>query len=195
MDFFAGFGAGDPVNLAGSSLGWRRCDAAIGGDGCFERDQGAAGLDPMGEGVVEFAGFEFADAEGDFDAGGAEAADTGTRNLGIGIDSGGDDAVNAGIDEGVGAGAGAAMVATRLEGDVGSGAAGLGACLEEGDDFGVVEVVVEVGAFADDGVVADEDAAYLGVGRGQAGGWRGRARARGACRFGRPEVVWSACWI
>jgi hypothetical protein len=45
--------------------------------------------------------------------------------------------------------------------------------LLEGYDLGVVAVVVEVGAFADDFAVADEDAAYLGVGRGEACGFGG----------------------
>ena len=50
-------------------------------------------------------------------------------------------------------GAGAAVVAAGLEGDVGGGAVGgevAGGGLFEGYDFGVVAVVVEVGAFADD---------------------------------------------
>ena len=48
---------------------------------------------------------------------------------------------------------GATVVAAGLEGDVGRGAFGgdaSGAGLFEGDDFGVVAVVVEVCSFADD---------------------------------------------
>ena len=62
------------------------------------------------------------------------------------------------------------MVAARLQGDVGSCAASLCACLLEGDDLGVVEVVVQVRAFADDLAVTHQHAADLGIGRGQPDG-------------------------
>jgi len=41
-------------------------------------------LDPVGEGVVELAGFVLADAERDFDSGGAEASDAGAGDKGMG---------------------------------------------------------------------------------------------------------------
>ncbi len=43
----------------------------------------------------------------------------------------------------------------------------------EGDDLGVIVVVVEVGAFADDFARAYEDAADLRVGAGERGGGSG----------------------
>jgi hypothetical protein len=42
--------------------------------------------------------------------------------------------------------------------------------LFEGDDLGVVAVVVEVGAFADDFAIADKNATDLWIGRGEACG-------------------------
>ena len=86
---------------------------------------------------------------------------------------GGDDAAgDAGGDEGVGAGAGAAVVGAGLEGYVGGCAGGRDAAcggLFEGCDFGVVALVVEVGAFGD-------DLAVVGRGRSLPGGWARRGR-------------------
>ena len=141
-------------------------------------------LDEVGEGVVEVAGLLLKDAKGDFDAGGAEFCDSLAADEGVGIFGGDDDAGDSGGDEGVGAGAGAAVVAAGLEGDVGGCAAGgdVSRCgLFEGDDLGVVAVVVEVCAFADDfcPCLFDEDAAYLRVGGSEGGGFGGRGvRAR-----------------
>ncbi len=138
-------------------------------------------LDEVGEGFVEVAGLLLEDAEGDFDVGGAEFGDALAADEGVGVGGGDDAAGDAGGDEGVGAGAGAAVVAAGFEGDVGGGAFGGDAALGgllEGYDLGVVAVVVEVGAFADDfGCsplgVDGENAAYLGVGRGEADGLGG----------------------
>ena len=107
-------------------------------------------------------------------AGGAQCFHAVAGDVGIGIAGGGDDACDSGGDEGFGAGAGAAGVIAGFEGDVG------GAALEtislscycwlfEGGDFGVVEEVVFVPAFADElaGAVED-DAADGGIGRGEA---------------------------
>ena len=136
-------------------------------------------LDEVGEGFVEVAGLLLEDAEGDFDAGGAEFGDAAAADLGVGVLGGDDAAGDAGGDEGVGAGAGAAVVAAGFEGDVGGGSGGVdvaGGGLFEGDDLGVVALVVEVGAFADDfglasaGWSAYEDAAYLRVRGGESGG-------------------------
>ena len=104
-------------------------------------------LDEVGEGVVEVASGLLEDAEDNFDVGVAEFADAQAADLGVGILRGDDAAGDAGGDEGVGAGRGAAVVAAGLESDVGSGAFGGEAapgCLFEGDDFGVVAVVVEM---------------------------------------------------
>lgn len=88
-----------------------------------------------------------------------------------------DDAGDSGRDESVGAGWGPAVVSAGFEGDVGSGSGGVvvaAAGLFEGDDFSVIAVCVNVGAFADGlGAVwggAGEDAADLRVGAGEGGG-------------------------
>ena len=49
------------------------------------------------------------------------------------------------------------------------------ASLIERDDFGVIEFVVDVKAFTDDGAIFDEDAADWGIGTGQANGLAGEA--------------------
>ncbi len=141
-------------------------------------------LDEMGEGVVEVAGLLFENTESDFDVGGAEFFDALAADPRVGILSGDDAAGDAGGDECVGAGSGAAVVAAGLEGDVGSGALSGEAArggLFQGYDFGVVALVVEVSAFADDlGCIS----AWCGAGPGRSlpVGWvrRGRRSRRRA---------------
>jgi hypothetical protein len=133
-------------------------------------------LDEVGESVVEVAGGLFEDADDDFDSGVAKSLDAPAADLGVGVLRGDDATGDSGGDESVGTGWGAAVVAAGFEGHVGCGSLGgvtLCGGLFEGDDFGVVAVVVEMGTFADDfgislGGCADEDAAYLGVRRGEA---------------------------
>ncbi len=84
----------------------------------------------------------------------------------VGIDGGDDAAGDFGCDKSVGARARAAVVAARFEGDVGGSAFGGEAafcCLFQGDDFGVVALLVDVGAFSEDVVVANEDAADVRI--------------------------------
>ena len=104
-------------------LARRRGNAAVERHGDFHPDERALVLDPAGEAFVDAAGFGLADAERDLDAGGAQAIGAVSRDIGIGIDGGGDDALDAGGDQGFRAGAGAAGVVAGLEGDVGGGAA------------------------------------------------------------------------
>ena len=150
---------------------------------------GDAGLDEVGEGLVEVASLLFEDAEGDLDSGGAELFDALAADQWVGIAGGDDAAGDSGGDESVSAGAGAAVVAAGLESDVSGGAGGAvakRAGLLECDDLGVVAVGVDVRAFSDDFSVANEDAAYLRVGRGERGG-------RGSKREGplhEANVVW-----
>ncbi len=175
----AGGGAGEPVGLVGEAVGGRWGELAVGGEGGFEGDEGLAVLDEVGEGVVEVLGLLLEGSDGDFYACGAEFGDALAADEGVWVGGGDDAAGDAGGDEGVGAGAGAAVVGAGLEGYVGCGAdGGDAACggLFEGCDFGVVAVVVEVGAFGDDLTVVDEDAAYLGVGRRVADGVVGEAK-------------------
>ncbi len=171
MDGGAGLLAGDPVRLAFLvSANWRS-DAAVEGHGHLHLDEGAVVLAPTGEGFVEAAGFFFAGANRGFDAGGLQGLEAVAGDGGVGVDGGGNDATDAGGDEGLGAGRGAAGVVAGLEGYV-SGAAvdGFSGLLRgfEGGDFGVVEEVVLVPAFASElaGAV-EEDAAYGGIGRGE----------------------------
>jgi hypothetical protein len=67
------------------------------------------------------------------------------------------------------AGAGAACGAAGFEGDVESCAAGFFASFFKGDDFGVVEAVVVVKAFADDATIFYDDTTYAGIGMSDGG--------------------------
>ena len=92
----------------------------------------------------------------------ASAADKG-----IGVDGCNDDTPEAGGDEGVGAGAGATLMAAGLESDVGGGSLDGETArggLFEGHDLGVIVVVVKMCAFTQNLVVAGDDAADLRVG-------------------------------
>ena len=86
-------------------------------------------LDPAGEALVEAAGFGLADADGDFDARGAQCLEAVAGDGRVGVDGGGDDAAEAGLDERVGAGRRAAGDVAGLEGDVGRAAANAIACM------------------------------------------------------------------
>ena len=132
-------------------------------------------LDEVGEGIVQIAGLLLKDAESDFDPCVTEFGKTPTADLRIRVLGGDDAAADSGGDEGVGAGAGAAVMAAGFEGDVGRGSFDGEAALcglFEGDDLRVVAVGVEVRAFAYDlrgasaGWRLGKDAAYLRVGRG-----------------------------
>ena len=100
-----------------------RGDAAVERHGDLHQHEGALVLDPAREAFVDAARFSLADAERDFDAGGAQAIGAVAGDVGIGIDRGGDHALEAGGDQRLGAGAGAAGVVAGLEGDVGGAAA------------------------------------------------------------------------
>ena len=178
LDFGSRFGAGEPVWLVGNARGEGRCEFAVGGECGLQSNKRRSVLDEMGEGVIEVSGLLFENAEGNFDAGAAEFCDTLTADLRVRVLGGDNAARDTGRDESVGTGAGAAVVTAGLECDICGGALGgdaSGGGLFEGDDFGVVAIVVEVGAFADDfGFLplsrTDEDATYLRVWGGEAGG-------------------------
>ena len=166
LHFVASGGPGEPVRLIGET----RCrwwgELAVCGESGFEGDEGSAVLDEVGEGFVEVAGLLFEDAESDVDVGRTEAGDALAADTGVWVLRGDDAAGDSGFDERVGAGRGAAMVTAGFERDVGrctlSGDSS-GGCLLEGGDLGVIEVCVDVCAFGEDPVVADEDAANLRV--------------------------------
>ena len=115
--------AGDPVGRVRCLMPGRRCDARVEGHGDFHQHEGALVLDPAREALVEAAGFSLADADIGLDARRAQCFDAVAGHGGVGVDGGGDDAREAGADEGIGAGRRAASNAAGLEGDVGGAAA------------------------------------------------------------------------
>ncbi|MCU1320298.1 MAG: hypothetical protein JWP98_1816, partial [Edaphobacter sp.] len=166
----AGGWAGEPVRLVGETMGWRRGEFAVYREGGFEGDEGGLGADEVDEGFVEVAGWLLEDSDGDFDACGLEFDDASSADLRVGVDGSYDAAGDSGCDEGIGAGAGAAMMGTGLEGYVCGGVFGGGASfggLLECCYLGVVAVGVEMGAFGDGLAIADENAAYLRVRGGE----------------------------
>ena len=124
----------------------------------------------MGEGFVEIAGLLLQDAGGDFDACGLEFGNASAAYQRVWIDSSDDATCDTSRNKSISARAGAAMVTAGLEGDVGGGAFGGEAalrCLLQCDDLGVVALVVDVGAFSEDLVVVDKNAADVRVWRGK----------------------------
>ena len=83
----------------------------------------------------------------------------------VGVLHAGDDPADSGRNDGVGAGAGSALMRTRLEVDVKSRTASLGAGLLERENFGVLPAVIGVESGADDlAATIDDDRAYTGIG-------------------------------
>ncbi len=182
LHFVARGGAGEPEGLVGIAGGRRRSEFSVDRKRGLEGDEGGSMLYVVGEGVVQVAGWLFEDAKGDCDVGGAKFLNALAADQGVGVLRCDDAAGDTGGDESVGTGRGAAVVAAGLERDVGGGSFGgeaAGGGLFEGDYFGVVAVVVEVCAFADDlrhttvGRVLCQNAAYLRVRGGEANGFGG----------------------
>src|SRR6202453_4932488 len=110
-------------------------------------------LDEVGEGVVQVACLLLENAERNLDAGGAKLGNPLATDSWVRILGGDDAACNSRGDESVGAGAGAAAVTAGFERDIGGGSDGAEAScsgLFQGDDLGVVQIVIDVSAFADD---------------------------------------------
>jgi len=170
LDFGTGLGASEPVRLPARPRGVGRSQLAIGGERGLQRDQRPAGADELGEGVVEPARLVLQQAHGNFDASGPKPGNSLPADARIGIDHGHDNAPHAGGDQRIGARPGAAMVTAWFQRDVRSGTASPRACLLEGNDLGVVELVVEMRTLADDLAVAHQHAADLGIGRSQPDG-------------------------
>ena len=167
LDVRPGLGIGEPVGLPGGAGCGRWGKISVGGEGRFQGDERGVVLNEVGEGFVEATGRLLEDAGGDFDTCGAEFGDALSTHERIGIFCGDDYAGDPCVDESVGARGRASVVGTGFEGDVGGCTFGGSACLFESYDLGVVAILVEVNAFGDDLVVADENAAYLGVRAGE----------------------------
>ena len=168
--------AGEPEGLFGGAVCGRWGEFAVGRERGFEGDERTSMLNEMGEGVVLPARLILLDAEVDFDAGVAKFLHASAADERVGVEGGDHGAGYAGGDERVGAGRCAAVVRAGFEGDVGGGALGADAAscrLFEGDDLGVIALLVEVRTFADDEIFAGEDAADLRVGTGERGGLGG----------------------
>ena len=154
---------------------------AVEGERGFQRDEGQAGANPFGEIFIEFAGGGFVNACGYFDSCAAELYEASACDGGIWILHCGDHSFDSCGDDCVCAGAGAACGAAGFEGDIESCATGLFASFFQGDDFGVVEAVVVVEAFADDAAIFDDDAADARIGVREGCAACARARARAMC--------------
>jgi hypothetical protein len=147
---------------------WR--ELAVDRERGLQGDERTAVLNEAGEGVVEAAGAfgERAVGQNDLSAGIAHAVDSLLAHERVGVDGGDDHAAEAGGDEGVSAGAGAAVVGAGFERNVSRGAAdgvAQGLRLLERDDFCVVAVGVQVRTFTEDAAAGvHQHAAHRGIG-------------------------------
>ncbi len=118
-----------------------------------------------------------ADADGHVDPRGAELSESGARHVRIGIFERGDHSGDPSRDQRVDTRRGASPVRTRLERDVGGGAAGAVAGLGQSADLGVRSTGRFGGTDPDDLAVADERASHPRIGRtSTAGGLAGCER-------------------
>ena len=123
VDLSAGERAGEPDGGGGGAGDGRWGETAVNRERRLEGDEGALALDKVGERQVEGTGRALAGAEGDCDAGVAENGEATAADERVGIGGSNDDASDAGLNEGDGAGTGPAVVRAGLEGDEGGGAA------------------------------------------------------------------------
>ncbi len=157
----AGGGAGDP--LARAHAGG---DLAIEGGGKFQRDQRARLLDHAGETGIQHAGFGGAEPGFNPDACTLQERHASTIDAGIGVGLGDHDTGDAGIDQGLGAGRGFAVMGAGFQRDIGGGAACGGPGDGEGLGFGVRPAAGRGAGPGDDPAFGGEHAADTGIGRG-----------------------------
>ncbi|CAM5381175.1 hypothetical protein SNARM312S_06099 [Streptomyces narbonensis] len=163
VDVGAGLRGADP---AGGAVGGG--DAAVEGGGVLPPDEGPAVADGGEPGDVARPGLVLQEALLDLHAGGAQGVGT-ARGLRVRVADRVHDPADPGLDQRLGAGAGAAGVVAGFEGDVGGAAAGQDSGLAQGVDLGVRAAGALMEAFADQvsGGVGD-DAPDDGVGAGGA---------------------------
>ena len=102
-----------------------------------------------------------------FDTGGTQHGKALAAHQWIGVLHGGHYAADTGINQGLGAGAGAAGVAARLQCDISGGAVGVGTGLAQGMHFGVRLTGAQVKALAHDLAAVGNHAAHARVGAGR----------------------------
>ena len=156
-----GLGAGDPLAAAVIE---RRLTVQAGGQ--LEAQPGPAAGHARDEADVELARLGRQGTDGSGDAGGTQPGQPLARHLRIGVFHGGHHPRHAGLDEGVGAGGRAAVVAAGFQGDVGGGAARALPGLAQGMHFRMGLAGALVPALAQHRTVAHDDAADARVGRG-----------------------------
>jgi hypothetical protein len=126
----------------------------------------------VSECIVEVACLLLQHADGDLYACSSQFFKTATTDKGIGIGCGDYDACDTSSYESVGAGASTSVMTAGFEGDVGCGTlyreSSTGG-LFEGDDLGVVVVVVEMRSFAENLILANDHTSYIRVGTCESG--------------------------
>ena len=148
----------EPVRLACGPRAsrWRKHSARR--ERGLQRNQRPAGADELREGVVEFARLRLQDSQVNVDASRPQPRNSATTNLWIGIDRRDHDAPHASRNQCVGARAGAAVMAARLQGDIRGRAGEIGdafARVAQRNDLCVVAFVINMRALADDLAIAD----------------------------------------
>lgn len=165
-DIQPGSRAGDPSGLTGAGG-----DLAVEGETGLEGDERGVVKDPMIEPDIQFGG-GFGEETGlDADPGLAKKIESATGMGGVGIRGGNHDPVDAGGDDGLGAGRSASVGGAGFEGDVEGGPAKVmppGPGIPDGFDLGVRQSGPMMPAVAEALPVADEHCADHGVGAGLA---------------------------
>ena len=176
--------AGDPLAFAVVQGG-----LAVQAGGRFHAYPGRALLHTLEEADVHFMSGVLHQAGHDGDAGGLQFFQAFACDQRVGIGHGRDDLAEAGIDQCIGARRRAAVMAARLQRDVGGGAAHVVAALPRifhRLDFGMVAAGRLGEAGADDAAVLDDHATDARIGRG---GEHAEFGLRQCQRHGLPVVV------
>ena len=173
----AGLFARDPDGLAAAS----RSDQSIGRNGELQLDEGPPFRHAQQVPGMQPARFRIEHAGKDFDAGGAQDGQAAPGDALIGVGIGDDDALQAGLDDGLGAGAGLAVMRARLERHVHGGAARAGPGLSDGLGLGMRPAAGLRAAHGD-------DLAAVWAHDHRADGWVGRRRTQATARKLHGEV-------
>ncbi len=133
----------------------------------LEGDERSMLGDRESEGVVQPASWSLQQPNLNLDSGGSQAADASSCYCGVRIDGCHDAARDAGRNQCIGAGSGAAVVAAGLQRDVSRRPGCIESRLLQSDDLRVVEAVILMCARADDLAVPHQNASNLGIRRGE----------------------------
>ncbi len=156
----AGLFTGYPVRVAGMGG-----DPAVHAGGNLQSDKRSAGGDVFDVGFIQAAAFVFQDAGNGFNAGGPQAGYAAACHLRVGVFHADDHPIDAGGNDGFGAGWGPALVIAGLQGDVHGCLPGHFPGFPQGINFGVGLAGGRMKPLADNGIVFNHQGPDHGIGR------------------------------